>query len=223
MKAYDISKINARLLLNARAVVDECEREQQNQMEQVAHTLKERTQSGVVLLAGPSGAGKTTSALKLARELTKQGRPSRPLSMDDYFLSLSDRPLTLEELADIDLECPSRLDLSLLTAHLDDLRRGRSVQVPTFDFTRQQRAQHATPFSPPEGGAVVVEGIHALNPAVTGEVDDGVYVDAGVQFILPDGKVMQPSQLRLLRRLSRDMLYRGRPMTETLQIGRAHV
>ena len=213
MKTYEIARVGADMLLDPRRYIRQCEQDLSARLEEAAaQCLRASCQGSVLLLSGPSGAGKTTTAHKLAGALTQKGRPGRVLSMDDYFLGHSAGPLPVDEFGEIDLESPARLDIPLLQGHLVRLRTGETIDVPSFDFSRQERFAQTHAFSLEPEGVAVVEGIHALNPEVTGGQDPGIFASAGTAFRAPDGAVLYPERLRLLRRLSRDRVFRGRPV-----------
>lgn len=217
MKTYEIARVGADMLLDPRRYIRQCEQDLSARLEEAAaQCLRASRQGSVLLLSGPSGAGKTTTAHKLAGALTQKGRPGRVLSMDDYFLGHSAGPLPVDEFGEIDLESPARLDIPLLQGHLARLRTGETIDVPSFDFSRQERFAQTHAFSLEPEGVAVVEGIHALNPEVTGGQDPGIFASAGAAFRAPDGAVLYPERLRLLRRLSRDRVFRGRPVEDTL-------
>lgn len=217
MKTYDIARVGTSMLLDPKSYIAQCEQELLSQLENAAaQALRASRQDPVLLISGPSGAGKTTTARMLSDVLERHGHPGRVLSMDDYFLGHSVGPLPVDEYGEIDLESPARLDIPLLQEHLGLLRTGHSIDVPAFDFSRQERFEETHYFALQPDEVVVVEGIHALNPDVTGGQDPGIFAEAGVAFRAPDGAVLYPERLRLLRRLSRDRIFRGRPVEDTL-------
>ena len=217
MKTYEIARVNAHLLRSPQQAIDQCEQALHRQIGEAA-ALAAGASGAVLLLSGPSGSGKTTAAHMLAEALARCGRPGRPLPMDDYFLSHSAGPMPVDELGLVDFESPDRLDRPLLRRHLDCLRARRAIEVPSFDFSRQERTGHTRAFALRPGECAVVEGIHALNPDVTGGEDAGLYVDAGLSFRAPCGALLTPDRLRLLRRLSRDRVSRGRSTEDTLAL-----
>lgn len=180
--------------------------------------LNNRATRPVVLISGPSGSGKTTSAIRIAKILESQGCRAHTISMDDYFLPMSENLAAMDENGKIDFESPFRLDIKLFQSHLEKLFRGEEVEIPTFDFTEQERCPGST-LRREEGDIVIIEGIHALNPMVTGDSDNfttRIYVS--VRTRISDGeKLLHPSKIRLMRRLMRDKLYRGRSFSDTFE------
>lgn len=172
----------------------------------------ERKDKPVILISGPSGSGKTTTAIKLAGFIERRGVGVHTLSMDNYFLPSDMGELPKDENGNIDLESPKRLDCELLSEHLNKIFSCESVNVPIFDFTEQLR-KGSVPLQRKRGEIVIIEGIHALNPSVTGDTKDFttcVYVSVRTRIKSCDGSILHPKYLRLMRRLSRDRLFRGR-------------
>lgn len=177
---------------------------------------EQRAEKPIVLISGPSGSGKTTSAVRVAEALKKKGCGAHVVSMDNYFLPLKkDKELHGEE---IDFESPERLDMELFRKHLEMLNNGEEIDIPGFDFAKQDRIPGMKLKREP-GDLVILEGIHALNPLVTGESDDythRIYVSVRTRIQLGD-ELLHPSKIRLMRRLMRDKLYRGRELAETFE------
>lgn len=177
----------------------------------------------VVLLSGPSGSGKTSAALRIERALGKMGRPARVLSMDNYFLPIdaeSARELPRDENGNIDLESPLRLDIPLFTSHLKALAEGKGFDMPRFDFSTQSRSGFV-PTARREGETVIIEGIHALNPDVTGDAHKFalcMYVSVRTRLRAMDGSMLHPRCIRLMRRLCRDRLFRKREYRESFRM-----
>ncbi len=177
---------------------------------------EQRAEKPIVLISGPSGSGKTTSAMRVAAALKKKGCGAHVISMDNYFLPLKkDKELHGE---DIDYESPERLDAELFFSHLEKLHRCEEIEVPGFDFAKQDRVP-GMKLKREDGDLVILEGIHALNPLVTGQSDDythRIYVSVRTRIQL-DSELLHPSKIRLMRRLMRDKLYRGRELSETFE------
>ena len=178
----------------------------------------ERRERPVVLISGPSGSGKTTTAGRIARLLRDNGCGAHSISMDNYVRPLTDEEKRLGELGQFDFESPKRLDTELLKDHLEKLSRCEEIEIPSFDFAAQKR-RPGMPLKREPGDIVIMEGIHALNPEVTGHSDDytnRVYVSVRTRLD-HDGELLHPSKIRLMRRLIRDKLYRGRSIVETME------
>lgn len=170
----------------------------------------------IVLLSGPSGSGKTTTAARLGERLKYYGIESIVISLDDYFLP--GRPLP-DENGVIDYEKPDRVDARLLSHDLEILEAGGEVTLPSYDFTYNIRSAGKT-IRRKENNIIILEGIHTLNPAVTGEHHDFatfVYVSVRTRIAADSGELLHPSMIRLLRRLSRDKLFRGRDFADTMR------
>lgn len=172
----------------------------------------------LVLLAGPSGSGKTTTARLLERALNDLGRPCRTISMDDYFLPLSQEEKLRLKRNELDLETPARMDIPLFRRNLDDLLACRPFALPRYDFPTSSRVYDRGEFCRKADEIVILEGIHALNPEVTGHEGstERLYVSVRTRITARDGSLMHPSLIRLARRMLRDRLCRNRELTQTL-------
>ncbi len=220
MTCLTVTEINRRAQHDPAAFVQQCEAEYHAKIDDTARrVLALASERPIVLLSGPSGSGKTTSALLVERWLDQSGHQTLTLSLDNYFLSHSAGPLPLDEKGNIDLESPARLDSALLEQQLADIFAGRPVDMPVFDFALQERSG-TQPLTRHEGELVIAEGIHALNSAVVGhsiEFSTGMYVSVRTRVML-GGEELHPSRIRLMRRLLRDKLFRGRAFDQTLSI-----
>lgn len=179
---------------------------------------KNRESKPIVLISGPSGSGKTTSATRLARLLEQRGCKAHTVSMDNYFLPMHMNEHARDKDGKIDFESPQRLDIPLFREHLDKLTRGEQIDIPSFDFAAQERRE-GMPLLREKGDLVILEGIHALNPLLMGDFDEftqGVYVSVRTRIQSGD-ELLHPSKIRLMRRLMRDKLYRGRSLPETFE------
>lgn len=222
MKKLNCLTINKKIQKKASSFVRRCEEDYRLQIETVADSIAEsRGAKPIILLAGPSGSGKTTSALRLEEYLDKAGMETHTISMDNYFLPLDEKTAARNEDGSIDFESPSRLDIELLSKHIDMLSRGEEIEIPTFDFARQDRGSEVKKLKRNEGELIIFEGIHALNPAVMGthtDVANGVYVSVRTRMESKAGELLHPSHLRLMRRIIRDKLFRGRSCMATMEM-----
>lgn len=219
MRIKEYKEINELLTNEGDAYIKRCcdEYDQKCKIiaEKVAAHLKEHP---IILLAGPSGSGKTTTALKIEGYLDRMGLETHTVSMDNYFLS-KDQVKIFDENNQIDYESPHRIDIPLLQEHMHILAEGGTVDVPAFDFKTQQRIP-GKPLTRKKGELVLFEGIHALNPEVTGpeDISTCIYVSVRTRIKLSNGKLVHPELIRAMRRIIRDRNFRGRKPAETLDM-----
>lgn len=221
MKAVSILDIDMRLAQDAREFALQCEKEYSDSILKVAEGIRSHVQDKpIILLSGPSGSGKTTSALRIEQLLDGWGNETHTISMDEYFYHSEDDQI-LDENGNVDYESPYRVDIKLLEEHLDRIANCEPVNIPHFDFTTQQRVTSERILHRKKGELVILEGIHALNPLVTGKAHDfssGVYVSVRTRIKTSKGEIIHPSRIRLMRRLIRDKLYRGRDFIGSLEM-----
>ena len=217
MKTLPVNQLNQSLNTDAFAEVRLAEELYQKQLERAAGVIAEGAEKKpIILLSGPSGSAKTTTAHRLKLLLKDMGVNSHVISMDNYFLPLNG--MSSEELSRIDLEAPERLDLELLSEHLDRFWECLPTQMPLFDFADQSRKEGRL-FVRKENEPVILEGIHALNPKVIGGIGEhavGLYVSVRTR-LSADGMLLHPSMIRLMRRLMRDRLFRGRKTEDIIR------
>ncbi len=173
----------------------------------------------IVLIAGPSSAGKTTFSKRLAVHLRVNGLKPLPLSVDDYFLDRSRTPLDSE--GKPDFEGIDAIDLEFFNQQLVLLLEGKKVDRPRFNFQKGRRYFDGTTMSLASDEILIVEGIHALNPRLTSAVPKHlkfkVYVSALTQLNYHDQRMVSTSDTRMLRRILRDYQYRGHSPTKSLE------
>lgn len=219
MKKIHTTAINRKLNEGRTQFIEDCEQAYCSQIKAAAESIfgygDERP---LILLSGPSGAGKTTTALKLSEYLDEMGICTHTVSMDDYFLPAEQNPRALDENGKIDFESPHRLDIDLLNEHMMKIANCEEVILPDFNF-KEQRRYEGTHLKRKHGDLVVFEGIHALNPEITGATDgfaNCIYVSVRTRVQTQSGGVMHPSHIRLMRRIIRDKLYRARKAEDTI-------
>lgn len=216
--AFDLDAINKRAREDPARFIRECDAEYDAKVRRAADLIiKNREKSPVVLMSGPSGSGKTTTAKKIEEELQKRGINTRALSMDSYFRTVDENsPRTAEGKLDFEaLEC---LDVDLLTAHLERLSRGESIDIPKFIFSEQRRANLPSETIKLEKNDIVVaEGIHALNNKLTSAQPDALklYISARSNIEKGGETCFKGTWMRLVRRVVRDDLFRGSPADYT--------
>ena len=185
-----------------------------SQIEKIALDIKDKSSTHpILLLSGPSGSGKTTTAQRIESILETYGVETHTISLDCYFSTLPK-----EEIATADLESPTRLDKDLLTEHIDRLLKCKEIELPEFDFVNTRQLKSGVKITRKPNEIIVFEGIHALNPDAVPvlEGESKMYISVRTRVEYGDGKLLHPKYIRLLRRMSRDMRFRGREPIDTL-------
>ncbi len=217
MKILSVKDLNKDLNNNASAVVNSAEENYHQQLVAAADSMAVNAEEKpIILLSGPSGSAKTTTAMRLKKLMEERGHGAHVISMDNYFCPLNG--LSREVLSKIDLEAPSRVDLKLLSEHLERFLQCLPTQVPSFNFADQTR-EAGELLCRKEDEFIIIEGIHALNPEVIGSVHShatGMYVSVRTRLSIGD-RLLHPSKIRLMRRLIRDRLFRGRDTEDIIR------
>lgn len=185
-----------------------------SQIEKIALDIKDKSSTHpILLLSGPSGSGKTTTAQRIESILETYGVETHTISLDCYFSTLPK-----EEIPTADLESPTRLDKDLLTEHIDRLLKCKEIELPEFDFVNTRQLKSGVKITRKPNEIIVFEGIHALNPDAVPvlEGESKMYISVRTRVEYGDGKLLHPKYIRLLRRMSRDMRFRGREPIDTL-------
>ena len=181
-----------------------------------------KKESKVVMLAGPSSSGKTTSANRLATQLRVHGKEPVLFSLDDYYID-RDKIFPGPD-GELDLEHINTIDTALFSEHIALLLQGESVQIPTFDFKQGKRIWNKNRvLTLPKDAVIIVEGLHALNPVLLPmNVDSSLVFKLYVSPLLPlnldDHNRIPTSLLRLLRRIVRDYKSRGASVQKTISM-----
>ena len=188
-------------------------------IDEIARKIHEQNKH-VVLIAGPSASGKTTSAARLAVHLQMYGHPSRRISMDDFFINREDLPVQLDGTRDF--ETIEALDVKLLADSITGLLNGEEVFMPGYDFETGEKDYLTPPTTLVPGEIIILEGIHGLNPKVieTLPADEiyRIFASALTCLNLDDHNRIRTTDVRLLRRIVRDQQFRGYLPEETLSL-----
>ncbi len=172
----------------------------------------------LVLIAGPSSSGKTTTCKRLSIQLLTNGIRPVPISLDDYFV---DRELTpRDETGDYDYESLYSLNIPLLNDHLSKLFAGEEIELPKYEFQTGKNVMSGKKLRLHDNEVLVLEGIHALNPELTAQIPEEikfrVYASALTTILLDTHNYIPTTDNRLLRRIVRDAKYRGASAQDTL-------
>lgn len=173
----------------------------------------------IVMLAGPSSSGKTTTAKKLAIQLAVLGKDAYVISTDDYFVDRNKTPL--DENGNKDFESIDAIDLHSLNEDLLDLLEGKEVILPSFNFIKGIRTLSNKKIKMKDNTILIIEGIHALNPKLTDYIPEKnkykIYVSVLTGINIDSTNRISSTETRLIRRIVRDNKYRGYDTLETLK------
>lgn len=192
---------------------------QEKKIAHIADEIAKRKGVKLILLAGPSSSGKTTTCKRLSIQLIANGLRPLQISLDDYFV---DRELSpRDEKGDYDFESIHALNLKLINEQFNALFNGEEVELPRYDFPTGKSVKSGNKLKMEDNNVLVVEGIHALNPELTAQIPEElkyrVYVSALTTILLDDHNYIPTTDNRLLRRIIRDYKYRGVDARETIR------
>ena len=205
---------------HAPELVAEGEHYHEQQLAQIADAICAREQVRVVLIAGPSSSGKTSTSHKLCLELLAHGKQPVALSLDNWYVDGTLTPLKAD--GSKDYESVYAIDLTQLEYDLKALIAGKEIALPTFNFAEESREYLGDTLQLEQDAILVIEGIHALNPILTEHIDAAtkykVYA-APMSPVSLDGEKWIPTYVhRLLRRMSRDYRTRGKSPQMTIAL-----
>ena len=185
----------------------------------IADEIHDRKNCRLVLVAGPSSSGKTTFTKRLMVQLRVLGLRPVAISMDNYYVDRVDTPKHPD--GSYNFESLEALDLELFNAQVKDLIRGKRVETPIYSFTKGERVERTVPMQLGPKDVLISEGIHCLNPVLTEGIPAKrkftIYVSALTQLSLDDHSRIFTADVRLLRRIVRDRLYRNYTAQDTLR------
>ena len=191
---------------------------QEKKISQIADTIAVRKEIKVVLIAGPSSSGKTTFCKRLSVQLLASGVKPVQISLDDYFVNRTETPK--DENGELDYESIYALNIPLINEQFNALFRGEEVELPKYNFQTGMSEKSGKKLHLGENNILLVEGIHALNPALTEQIADDkkfkIYASALTTILLDDHNYIPTTDNRLLRRIVRDYKYRGCSAQDTI-------
>ena len=204
---------------NAVSLINIAEALHERKYADIADMIYERRdRARIILIAGPSSSGKTSSSKRLAIQCKVLGLNPKVIELDNYFVN---RELTpKDENGEYDFESLHAMDLDLLNSQLNDLIAGKTVEIPYFNFKTGRRESRGDMMHLDDNDILIMEGIHALNPEMTSSVDNSrifrVYASALTSLSLDENNNISTSDNRLLRRIVRDNRVRGVTPEETI-------
>lgn len=203
---------------HATDVINISEALQEKKIAQIAEQIAARPGVKLVLLAGPSSSGKTTSCKRLSIQLAVNGLKPLQISLDDYFVDRERTPK--DENGEYDYESIYALDLQKINDQFNALFRGEEVELPKYDFQSGKSKKSGQRLKMNDNNVLVVEGIHALNPELTAQIPNEqifrVYASALTTILLDNHNYIPTTDNRLLRRIIRDYKYRGVSAQDTI-------
>lgn len=203
---------------HAKEIINVSEALQERKIVRIADEIAARPDVKVVLIAGPSSSGKTSTCHRICIQLITNGMRPIPISLDDYFL---DRDLTPRMAnGDYDFENLHAINLKLLNEQFAALFHGDEVELPRYNFVSGKSEKSGHRLRMRQGDVLVVEGIHALNPELTAKIPEAmkfrVYASALTSIMLDTHNYIPTTDNRLLRRIIRDYKYRGCTARDTI-------
>ncbi len=191
----------------------------ENRIADIAREIASRPAVKVVLIAGPSSSGKTSTSKRLSIQLAAHLRQPIPISLDNWFVNREDTPL--DEKGEYDYESLYALDLKQLNQDLADLLAGKEIQLPTYNFGTGSREYRGKTLRLQPENMLVIEGIHGLNPELTAMIPDEskfrIYASALTSISLDSHNYISSHDNRLLRRITRDYHFRGASAQDTIR------
>ncbi|MFI3263560.1 MAG: nucleoside kinase [Rikenellaceae bacterium] len=222
IKVSTLGELNKRILLGeSNQLIQIAETFQINIFYKVAREIYSKINDGLklILIAGPSSSGKTTSSKKLNVQLQIFGLKPVVIAMDDYFINREDTPM--DEKGNRNYETINTVDIKTFNDNLNRLIAGETVEMPKFDFVKGQRYYDGTFLKLEQNSVIIVEGIHALNPLLTPGIDSKhkykIYVSALTSLSMDNLTFINTTDNRLLRRIVRDNAYRGSSALDTIK------
>ena len=218
---YSVNALNERIARGEFPdIVRESDAAYEQDLENAAELIKaRRDQVKIVIIAGPSSSGKTTTTIKLGMRLEHIGLKLVALNVDNYFFDLALHPK--DEYGDYDFETPQALDLELINEHLAKLVAGGEIQIPRYDFKSGTRRPETTPMALKENEIILIDSLHGLFPGMMSAIPDErkfkLYIETLIQLKGREGNYVRWTDLRLMRRMLRDAAHRSYDPQRTLE------
>ncbi|MDI6641147.1 MAG: ATP cone domain-containing protein [Elusimicrobiota bacterium] len=206
-------KLNKRLSDGTfQKLVEDAERQYHEEIEKVAaEIIARRDKIRIIIVAGPSSSGKTTTTIKITETLSNAGIKLLPLNLDNYFKNLDEHPK--DEYGDYDFETPQALDLNLINEHLFQLVQGKTIKMPVYDFKTGKRSSESKEVTLKPNQILIIDSLHGLFSEMTASIPHDLkfkfYIEALCQLRDSHGEFMRWADLRMLRRMVRDSWHRS--------------
>ncbi|NLI75246.1 MAG: response regulator SirA [Candidatus Riflebacteria bacterium] len=218
---FSIAKINERIAKGTypQLVTEVTEKYQADVKAAAEKVLARKDEVRIVIIAGPSSSGKTTTTIKLEEQLKAQGFELLAMNLDNYYFDLSHHPK--DEFGDYDFETPEALDLALINRHLAELLEGKTIQMPRYNFKTGKREEKTDPLTLKPHQLLLLDSLHGLYAPMTQSVPASkkfkLYIESLCQIKNTDGEFLRWTDVRLLRRMVRDSWHRSYNPKQTLE------
>lgn len=215
--AFFLEEINNLSSLDANLLVTMGEEMYHEQIKTLVEQVLENNKIKIILLAGPSSSGKTTTSLLISKGLEEHNKKSLTVSLDDFFLDREHTPLLPN--GNYDYENITAIDLKLFNDFINDLLTKKKAQMPLYDFVTGKKNKTKTLVEYDDETYIIIEGLHALNPIIINQPKETlfkVYICALSDFNYNNSCLISFTDLRLMRRCIRDYYTRGRTIDQTI-------
>lgn len=217
---FTVNGINESINADANSYIEECENAYRKSLEKVSDRIVSSSGRKLVMLAGPSSSGKTTTAGLICSMITKSGRNAITVSLDDFYKDQRFAPKFDD--GSPDFETVHALDIEKIDECLKKLIDTGEVMLPKFDFTTRTPIENAKKVEIGDNDVVVVEGLHALNPLITDGLENEELIKLYVSVssrVYDEGKVIFTKRdIRFIRRMIRDYQFRNSPVDFTFYL-----
>ena len=220
-KTIDIKELNKHINSSFSKTIDLAERQYNNKLNNIINTIiNSHGTYKILLLAGPSSSGKTTTAQLLKYKLKLKGVTAWVISLDDFFFGSKEIPIFEND--EPDYESLNSLDVPLIHKCLKELAEKSKSEFPIFDFITNERSKTKRIIEISNDDIVILEGLHALNPELLHpSYSDSclkVYISVSTNYTLGGTTIINPIDLRFLRRIIRDYKFRNTPPHKTFNM-----
>lgn len=199
-------------------LVREADEAYKESLRRAAEVIASDKRIRLIVVAGPSSSGKTTTTAKLALLLKEFGVETVPLNLDHYFFDLELHPK--DEFGDYDFETPEALDINLINQHLGELVEGKTIKMPHYDFKTGKRTLDVTEVSIKPNQVILIDTLHGLYEPLTASVNEELKFKVYIETVLimrdRSQNFIRWTDIRLLRRMVRDHATRGYDPLQTL-------
>ena len=214
-----IEKINHRISQGESVeIISESEEAFAQDVQQATRMIEGRKKDlKLVIISGPSSSGKTTTTARIAQALGGKGLRFIELNLDNYYYDIAQHPR--DEFGDYDFETPQALDIGLINQHLHQLLEGRKISIPHYNFKTGRQYPDQTPMQVHRGEILLIDSLYGLYPPLSdGIFEDKVkiYIEPLLQIKTGDGNYIRWTDIRLMRRMLRDAIYRSYNYEKTL-------